>query len=61
MGHRYHVHICFVHPLTSTRCYDPVIIDQGVLWIKKQALAPLSSGDNLNGWGAGNDSVAGAH
>ena len=25
---RYHLHVPFVHPLTSTRCYDPVTIDQ---------------------------------
>jgi len=28
---RYHVHVRFVHPITSTRCYDPLIIDQSGL------------------------------
>ena len=26
---RNNVHVRFVHPLTSTRCFEPVIIDQG--------------------------------
>ena len=28
---KFHVHVRFVHPLTSTRCYGPVTIDQGGL------------------------------
>ena len=28
---RYHVHVRFVHPITSTRCYDPLTIDQSGL------------------------------
>ena len=37
---RYNVHVCFVHPLTSTRCFDPVRIDLG-------GLLPQLSGLNV--------------
>jgi len=32
--YRYNVHVPFVHPLTSTRCFDPVTIDHGCLLLQ---------------------------